>query len=295
MNIDMLSQQRISFDIENVHISVSFDGGFFNLDKTESAIHNHSGYEFHLCMEGTSTIKGEAEVFSMNQGEAYLVPPGILHRSVSDKRQSVTSSFCFSFRETENHSESNMYLVFRSALDQIKSIHKLSKGESYLLELKKIISEFYLNSPLGAVKIKHSFLLLIMSILEELTIKSEEMKISAPETFGSSAEKNLRRIVIEEYMNTHYHKNISLKELSNVLYLSTKQTARVFMSEFGMNFKSYISKYRITIAAHLLKSTEDDIQSIAKYVGYESYNGFYTSFKEHTGYTPREYRKKYKN
>ena len=59
----------------------------------------------------------------------------------------------------------------------------------------------------------------------------------------------------------------------------------------GVSFMEYLTKIRITVAIELLK-TNLRINDIAERVGYRNRNSFIINFREITGYTPSEYRKK---
>jgi len=71
------------------------------------------------------------------------------------------------------------------------------------------------------------------------------------------------------------------KYLSSTLHSLTK-----------MNFRTFLATYRINHAKSLLKSSESTIAEIAMDSGFASLNTFNRVFKDITGTTPSEYRKR---
>ena len=66
----------------------------------------------------------------------------------------------------------------------------------------------------------------------------------------------------------------------------------MFKEFYGISPISYIIKLRVTKAAELLEQSDIDILEIADMTGFKSISNFYKLFKEYTGYTPKEYRRK---
>ena len=58
-----------------------------------------------------------------------------------------------------------------------------------------------------------------------------------------------------------------------------------------MSPMAYIHAFRIEKAGILLRNTESSIAEIAESVGFDDFSYFAKVFKQHTGVTPREYRK----
>ena len=64
-----------------------------------------------------------------------------------------------------------------------------------------------------------------------------------------------------------------------------------FKSAMGTSFTSYLSSYRLSMAARLLLLTNDSILDIALSCGYENLSYFNRSFKKRYKKTPSEYRR----
>lgn len=279
-----------SFEIENMRINISLQGGFFGLTG-QSNLHRHNGFEIHIAHEGFSLLKTEVDTFPLAKFDGYIIPPNTFHRFVLEESQSVRTTFCFSFEKLHKSSEHDVYSIFHDIFYSIEGIEKINNTENLVPILKQMLSEFYSEGIFSQLRLNRYFTIFMLNIAESL---SPENRTAADmdllvERQDKSAD-DMRGFVMEEYINNYYNKNISVKDLSNVLHLSEKQTARVFEQHFGMSFKQFIIKFRLKAAIHLLCSTDLSINEIAKNVGYQTYNGFYRLFMTQTGISPEKYR-----
>lgn len=94
------------------------------------------------------------------------------------------------------------------------------------------------------------------------------------------------------YIEEHLHEKISAQDVSNRCGLSRYELSRVFQSAQGMNFRDYLRKKRIERAERMLAHTCARISDIALSVGFSDLSHFTRSFKDHHGYSPKQYREK---
>ena len=98
---------------------------------------------------------------------------------------------------------------------------------------------------------------------------------------------------IIQYLNQNYTRKISLGTLVKLSWL----TPRVFQSRFkeqtGMSVTEYVARKRLAHAQELLRQASDrNILEVALDSGYCSASDFSSKFRQRTGMTPREYRRK---
>jgi two-component system, response regulator YesN len=94
----------------------------------------------------------------------------------------------------------------------------------------------------------------------------------------------------KRYINEHYSEEITLNKLSEVVYVNPMYLSRLFKEKIGENFIDYLTRVRIEHAKRLLSDLSLRIYDITEMVGYESRKHFGKTFKEVTGFTPKEYR-----
>lgn len=291
MKKDASGKYTICFEIENTRIYITLYGGFFNTFGAKNVVHNHNQFELHFILEGITILELGTKQICLQSTEGCILAPGVVHNWKESKEKTIQTNFCFAFEKIKKKTPYDTYSLFSRAFKRIESFEKIENTEKYLADLTRVLSEFYSEKPLTQYKIKQCFSLILSTLVEDLLPNAHAPeKDSGESQVTADTEKNLRRIMIEEYVNRNYDKNLSLKDLSNVLHLSEKQTVRTFEKEFQMGFRAYIMKFRLNVATHLLSQTDLSVTEIASKVGYKSYNGFYKFFFSQTGQSPEEYR-----
>ncbi len=99
---------------------------------------------------------------------------------------------------------------------------------------------------------------------------------------------------IRQYIDSHYQEEIRRDALAEMVYLNTDYMARIFKKEYGISISAYILQKRVEEAKNLLVHSDLPINTVSIYVGYSNFSYFTKMFKENTGYSPLEYRRKFK-
>lgn len=94
------------------------------------------------------------------------------------------------------------------------------------------------------------------------------------------------------YLNEHYNEPFSAKALEKQFFLSYKYMASVFRKEKGITMQQYHTEVRMNSAQSLLKSTFIPVGEISRSLGYADMLYFSRCFRQYTGVSPTEYRKK---
>ncbi|NRG28254.1 response regulator [Bacillus circulans] len=108
------------------------------------------------------------------------------------------------------------------------------------------------------------------------------------------SQKNVVNTICD-YIDEHYHENITRDNIAKIVYLSPDYITRIFKKEKGLSLVNYIIKKRVDIAKELLIQTTLPVHIISDKVGYGNYSYFTKLFKKETNYTPFEYRRKEKS
>ncbi len=94
------------------------------------------------------------------------------------------------------------------------------------------------------------------------------------------------------YIEQHYMENITLNDISEMVYISPYYFSKLFKEKTGRNFIEYLTGTRMEHAKRLLETTEQSVKEICVSVGYSDPNYFSRSFKKYEGMTPGEYRER---
>lgn len=96
------------------------------------------------------------------------------------------------------------------------------------------------------------------------------------------------QIFIEENLGN----KVNLEDVSEKLGFNPAYFSQLFKKETGESFVAFRRRLRMERAKQLLEKGEMRIIDISNEIGYEDLPHFTKSFKQYTGYTPSEYRKK---
>jgi len=120
-------------------------------------------------------------------------------------------------------------------------------------------------------------------------------KVKAPEESRKEAEVRLhdRLVMIENYIYDNYQDDISLKDLSEQLYLSTGYLARFFRKNYGCTFADYLTQVRLFHAVDELIYTDKSLTYIAYDKGFRNSALFNRAFKKKYGMLPSQFRERY--
>lgn len=98
--------------------------------------------------------------------------------------------------------------------------------------------------------------------------------------------------IIEIIQNEYMH-DITLKDVSERLFLNTVYTGQLFKKEVQQNFSQYLNHYRLAVAQRLLLTTGLSVSDVAVQSGYGTANNLYKNFKKLSGLSPKDFRKQY--
>ena len=96
-----------------------------------------------------------------------------------------------------------------------------------------------------------------------------------------------------EYISKNFCEDIRLCDLAKRLGYHEKYLSTVLHTLTGMNFRTFLSSYRVNYAKHLLRTEGGEgrrVSEIALQCGFSSINSFNRVFRELTGITPTAYR-----
>ncbi|MCH1625219.1 response regulator transcription factor [Fredinandcohnia quinoae] len=95
---------------------------------------------------------------------------------------------------------------------------------------------------------------------------------------------------VVQYIQEHYHEELSLKTLSYRFHINSIYLGQLFQKETGLVFSEYINHLRLEKAKQLLRETHLKAGIIGKQVGYADSAYFYKQFKKVVGITPSAWR-----
>lgn len=133
-------------------------------------------------------------------------------------------------------------------------------------------------------------LLNLMAHDDNYRVLSNSKFSSYHETYDS---KNIG--VVMEYLNSNYHRKVTLEEVATLVNMSVPSFARFIRARTGFSFVNCLNNIRVGSAARLLiDEPAETIASIAYRCGFNNLSNFNRIFKAKRGITPKEFRSHYK-
>ena len=93
-------------------------------------------------------------------------------------------------------------------------------------------------------------------------------------------------------IRTHYNEHLSVNALAEEVHYSPAHLSTLFKKETGLTLSEAILRTRLKVAMDLLRTTLEPVSVIASRAGYADVQYFSRVFKQFTGCTPLEYRRK---
>lgn len=241
----------------------------------------HSELELLYLLEGSLDIQVEQKHTHMKKDDILLINP--------DRRRTIS----YADRPLIMHLLIDYDTIKKNCQEQDVLFWCDSTGpghgdyEELRILLKKLMRhhvqmENYENS--------FAFLSDCYAILDQLTFRF--MVKAADVLWNEEGDRFEERLFkINNYINTNYDQSISIKDLSEKLFLSIGYLSRFFKKNYGMNFASYLTNVRLVHAADELLYTNISVTRVAYDCGFTSAAIFNKAFKKVYGVTPTEFRK----
>lgn len=99
---------------------------------------------------------------------------------------------------------------------------------------------------------------------------------------------------IMEYIMANYNHHLTLESIANYFNFHPVHIIRCMKKEFGITPNKAITQIRIENGKKMLITSNLSINKISDYIGFSTPSYFDKIFKNYTGYSPREYRNRYK-
>jgi two-component system, response regulator YesN len=94
---------------------------------------------------------------------------------------------------------------------------------------------------------------------------------------------------VKKYIDKNYHKNISVKELSQIFYMNSGYLGQLFKKAMSENISDYVNKKKIAEVKKMAAFGNMPIRTILESVGYRNPGYFYKKFREYEGISFAEF------
>ncbi len=135
-----------------------------------------------------------------------------------------------------------------------------------------------------------------LEILDYLAnVPAEDVQIIGSESDEIKFSRSRRIKKIIKFTEENYQRKITLEDVGLVLGMSPASACRFFKKRTGHNYWDFLVGYRLECVERMLTHSEMNISEIAYSCGFNALSHFNKVFRERTGYTPKDYRERYKH
>ena len=297
---EALYKQSLSllYNPEKVSLPIPFSEYTFNISCVDKlggdAVgfpHCHeSDIEIYYMLEGVLEIIVEDTTYTLNEQDYLIVASGVVHHTIYDPFVH-NQYFVIVFNISKNNNVGSKIKNtptdglsdLPELLERIQRVkYYLGKDYYHLSDIINLMDREASMQHLGWKTILYNYY--IVFTLAALRNVAGAGKQFAPIVSEVTA------VRINRYLNAHYNENISLQDVADAFFCSTRHINRVFKRYFNSSFGKTLSRYRVNYAKNYLIETDLNIGAIAELVGVSTPNTLFRLFKEQEGITPGEYR-----
>lgn len=229
--------------------------------------------KFYLIVSGQGMVCIDGKEYYPTAGQLVMMPAGVRQSYTFINENTYTKYWC---HFTAKVGEMNLFDVLK--VPCLVDVPDLSVPRRLFEELL----EAYQSAELSAViRIKAKLLELIAYYIDSAEV--EQIRI------GSSGKlKELKGIV--DYIEGNLSLDITVESLAKRMHVHPNYFIRLFKKNMGITPIQYLINRRVEAAKAMLYSTDDPLTIIADRTGISDIYYLSRLFKEHTGFTPSEFR-----
>ena len=278
------NNHRLTYENDLYFIDILYliSAGDEVFDYKQEKYHNHTYYEVHLVTKGESEHQlKNREIIKLKKGDFIIYPPGCKHRIINEPTgfSKLLLAFEFVVKEKQNP-QTDFYYIAEMAIENVcprastKSIRTLGK---------KLINLYNCES----YEKNDLFLFSAMSlIIEMFGIVVGKNSVSHERKFNDE-----RINLAIEYIKQNISASLSVSDVADYLYISTRQITRLFEKTLNISPGNYIKNYRMERIRNMLLNVNLSLDKIADSMGYNDVSSLIKAFKRVEGITPAQYRK----
>ncbi len=259
-------------------------------------LHFHNFLEIGYCYGGQGDmVLGEQNLrFKGNQYS--VIPRNYPHTTNSDP--GTVSQWEYLFVDVENFLREHngggaamrtermiQRINSRAVLVNVKESPKIAGLIRQLLDIMRETKEYYLEEAKGIL------VALLINLVRENHLEDQEYE--EHEEFEGDVTIPISRAL--DCITLHYMEPLKVGELAEWCHMSETHFRRTFSAYMKMSPLEYINLVRVRTACEYLKKTDVPVSDIAHKCGFTTLSTFNRNFKQITGYTPHEWRKRPEN
>lgn len=260
------------------------------LDFPGVPLHWHDEMELVVIKKGQGYVSVDFDKHLVHSGDIIMICPGCLHAIEQDASYKMEYENIIFKPELLSSGANDLCMLqyMKPLLDGTLPVeHFLTPAHEVFESLSNCIRQIDLvcaDQTTGwqlAVKsaLFYFFFLLI----------SERQKKTVSISHNPKSLEKMKTVL--KYVEEHYIEKLTIDDMAKLTFYSKSHFMKFFKVHMGTGFTEYLNDYRLTMAARLLKSSDESILMIAEESGFDNLSYFNRIFKRKYGVSPGSYRK----
>lgn len=224
-------------------------------------------YTIEYILDGEGVIQENNDIIKVQKGDFFILHPQAYHHYFSSPKNPWKK----------------IWLYITNGGYYTTTILKL-----YDLETKTVFKN--VNSPLNLFDIFDIYKNEPPNFNQLIEIKLHELIMDLARCNKDSIASQSDMELAKWYITNNLTAPLTVNEISSYLGMNNSHFSRKFKNHFNISPIRYIMQEKMTLAKHLLGSTDISIPEIARHLAFFDTAHFSNTFKNHCGMYPSEYR-----
>ncbi|PSV00798.1 AraC family transcriptional regulator [Photobacterium leiognathi subsp. mandapamensis] len=231
------------------------------LDKSKT-YHHHEYPQIILGLMGKSELSIEDSSVCLSPGMGYRINANVEHSfSGTSNNQVLVMNLPPFISMTDVEQFGNSYFSLDARTHQLISL--------LATELKEHADDSLLSQSISNT---------LQCLIKRSLMLFDEKKV-----------ERLNMVLIDNYIEQHLQKKISVAELSSVAFLAQSQFYALFKSQMGITPHQYVLRKRLDLAKQLIAERQKPLSQVAQLCGFSSQSSFSQAFRRLYGTSPTRY------
>lgn len=279
----VLNQKAMQLKGEQVSFVVHYWGALAGHGNNKP--HQHSFFEVCYIVGGEGAYVENGQVYPLRKGSLFLSRPYIMHQILSETGLDIV----FVAFEVDRN---------RSTRHGIELFTQLETTEQFMLQGAEQLPlvNLWLSLLLMASENPELFDDCVLRLSGSLLAGFRNVFSANRPSQGKEHSRRVASTLVYRaklYIRDNLSQPLRLKDVADYLHISGRHLSRIFDSELGQSFSSYVRKEKIRQAGILLATTDLTIKEISDRTGFDTVHYFTTVFTAEMGMPPGKFRKKF--
>ena len=265
-----------------------------NEDHDSPHLHRHDYYEIIYVCDGHRDMQVENQTLRLNQHDICIFDTMCAHLDKRTSSEGTAFYCCLTKNMVDSYFITHLkakrtrdFFITKGTAKNDVSYLKLHADNNASRNIEKALSNIFteMESALpGYDRICQANTLRALNEIQadaDANIYTFSKRLNGSKLFQAVA----------KYINSNIS-DISIEKLCAQFHYQEDYYSRLIKKNTGLTYAQYVRALKIDKAKNLLVNTDMTTNEILMYLGYQCHSYFYKAFREETGLTPSQYRRK---